>query len=166
MTKSKIAIAAAIALGVALPAAAQDFAVLRANRLGAPDKAGVEAQAKFYHDVLGLQVTGRLERPNTDPDFLEIFMKPGATPEEARQSTSPTLLLITTPKGSERFKDPVAHLMFSVKDAAAVVAKVIPAGGTVQKPAGPSANGNTAIFAVAFVLDPVGNRIELVQSKP
>ena len=63
-----------------------------------------------------------------------------------------------TPEGPAG--DPVMHVIFTVTDAAATAAAAKAAGATVAREA--TQYGTSGIF-IAFVVDPEGNRIELIQ---
>ena len=81
----------------------------------------------------------------------------GDTVDAARASSSPAIVVMQTP---ERAPDPIMHVIFTVTDAAATVAAVKAAGGTVERE--PTEYGNTGIV-ISIVLDPEGNHIELIQ---
>ena len=53
------------------------------------------------------------------------------------------------------------HLALGVPDAAATVERIRAAGGTITREAGPVKGGSTVI---AFVQDPDGYKIELIES--
>jgi len=158
MTSSKaILLAAALALAAAAPAAAQEMKIhLRSSKIGVPNVEDVHKAAAFYNKLLGLQEVRRQDRPE-DPKFFEIIMRFGATPAEAMAAPGPNITIVTT-TGNVKVNDPVAHLVFNVPDNAALVAKTVAAGGTIQRMPYKSASGSS----VAFVLDPSGNRVELV----
>jgi predicted enzyme related to lactoylglutathione lyase len=63
-----------------------------------------------------------------------------------------------TPEGPAG--DDVMHVIFTVTDAAATTATAKAAGGTVTREA--SEYASSGIF-IAFVVDPEGNHIELIQ---
>ena len=113
-----------------------------------------EALAKFYSTAFGMQETNRLQTQNGP----EVFLNFGATAEAARANTSPAVVIMQTPEGPA--SDPVMHVTFTVRDAAATAAAAKAAGGSVAREA--AQFGTSGIF-IAFVVDPEGNRIELIQ---
>lgn len=110
------------------------------------------ALAKFYETAFGLQEVNRL----TFPNGVEIFLNFGDTAEAAKANTAPQVVIMQ----GEPSKDPVAHLIFTVTDAAQTAAAAKSAGGTVEREPQPFGNTGTVI---GFVTDPAGNRIELIQ---
>ena len=141
----------ALALALAATAAAQAQVSLNSVRVLAKDS---EALGRFYGAAFGLKVTNRLET-QTGP---ELFLNFGATAEAARANESPAVVIMQTPEGP--VGDAVMHVIFTVTDAAATAAAAKAAGGTVEREA--SQYGTTGIF-IAFVVDPEGNHIELIQ---
>ena len=113
-----------------------------------------EALGRFYAAAFGLKETNRLQT-QTGP---ELFMNFGATADAARANERPAVVIMQTPEGPAG--DAVMHVIFTVTDAAATAAAAKAAGGTVTREA--SQYGNTGIF-IAFVVDPEGNHIELIQ---
>jgi predicted enzyme related to lactoylglutathione lyase len=63
-------------------------------------------------------------------------------------------------RDSDDFKDPIAHVIFNVTNMTATVAAVKAAGGTMAGDARPF--GDTGIV-IGIAIDPVGNRIEMIQ---
>jgi len=121
-------------------------------RVTAPDKAGVEQAAAFYAEVFGLREVRRLDQPT----FFEIFLNWGDTVEAAAASPAARIAVITS-------KEPIttaSHIVVQVADIRATVAKAEPAGGKVLTQ--PSAAATLPI-STAFIADPFGNRIELVE---
>jgi lactoylglutathione lyase len=141
-----------LAVVVALVAAAAQAQVsLNSVRVLAKDS---EALGRFYTAAFGLKETNRLET-QTGP---ELFMNFGATADAARANESPAVVIMQTPEGPAG--DAVMHVIFTVTDAAATAAAAKAAGGTITREA--SQYGNSGIF-IAFVVDPEGNHIELIQ---
>jgi len=132
-------------------AAAQAQVSLNSVRVVAKDAEGL---GKFYAAAFGLKETNRLQT-QTGP---ELFLNFGATAEAARANESPAIVIMQTPDGPAG--DAVMHVIFTVTDAAATAAAAKAAGGKVTREA--SQYGNTGIF-IAFVVDPEGNQIELIQ---
>lgn len=152
-----------VALGAGLAAACQhsgpapvamaDLAPRVMNaRVTAPDKAGVEKAAAFYAEVLGVREVRRLDQPT----FFEIFLNWGDTVEAAAANPAARIAVITS-------KEPIttaSHVVVQVADIKAVVARTESAGGKVLTQ--PSA-AVTLPISTAFIADPFGNRIELVE---
>ena len=141
----------ALLLALAAIATAQAQVSLNSVRVLAKDS---EALGRFYAAAFGLKETNRLQT-QTGP---ELFLNFGATAEAARANESPAVVIMQTPEGVAG--DDVMHVIFTVADAAATVAAAKAAGGTVEREA--SQYGNSGIF-IAFVVDPEGNHIELIQ---
>jgi predicted enzyme related to lactoylglutathione lyase len=151
MKRSIAGLAIAIVLACPLAASAQYGIAVRSVRVGAAD---VAKTAAFYQTVLGLKEVSRSQRP----DFLEIIMNFGATAEQAKASTGVKVVVISRPASAA--PDTVSHLIFHCPDVVAAVSRVTSSGGTIERAPSKSApSGST----VAMVLDPSGNRIELIQ---
>jgi lactoylglutathione lyase len=109
----------------------------------------------FYRDVLGMTLLRRHEYP--DGRFTLAFLGYGPESDQAA-------LELTYNWGTERYELGTAfgHVALEVDDAAAACAGIKARGGTVVREAGPMKHGTTVI---AFVQDPDGYRIELIQKK-
>ncbi len=112
------------------------------------------ALAKFYQAAFGMQEVNRI----VNPGGTEVFVNFGATVEAAKANKSPLMILFH--RESDDVKDPVPHIIIAVKDMATTVAAVKAAGGTMTGEPRPFGNGGPIL---GFAVDPVGNRIELVQ---
>jgi lactoylglutathione lyase len=112
------------------------------------------ALAKFYQAVFGMQEVNRV----VNPGGTEVFVNFGATVEAAKANKSPLMILFH--RDSDDVKDPIPHVIFAVKDMAAVVAAIKAAGGTIARDPRPFGDGGPIL---GFAVDPAGNRIELVQ---
>ena len=112
------------------------------------------ALAKFYQAAFGMQVVNRIQNPGG----TEVFVNFGESVEAAKANKNPLMILFH--RDSDDVKDPIPHVIFVVKDMAKTVAAVKAAGGTITGE--PRPFGNTGIV-LGFVVDPVGNRIELIQ---
>lgn len=136
---------------VASPMAhAQSKIAVRSVRLGAAD---VAKTAAFYQAVFGLKETQRIERQG----LFEVIMNFGDTVEQARTAATPKIVIINRPADAPA--DRVSHLILHCPDIQAVVDRVAPSGGSIERaPSKPATSGST----IAFVLDPAGNRIELI----
>lgn len=110
----------------------------------------------FYRDVLGMALLRRHEYP--DGKFTLAFLGYGPEAEQAA-------IELTYNWGVERYELGTAfgHVAVEVDDAAAACAEIRRRGGKVVREAGPMRHGTTVI---AFVEDPDGYRIELIQKKP
>lgn len=146
----------AIATAAVLLAAFATYAQVTLNsvRVGAKDS---EALAKFYQTAFGMQETNRLGS-KTGP---EVFLNFGATVDEAKANKSNPVVIMH--RDSDDIKDSVPHMIFNVKDMAGTVAKIKAAGGSMQ--GDPRPFGNTGMM-IGIAIDPVGNRIELIQQPP
>lgn len=124
---------------------------LNSVRVGAKDTA---ALAKFYQTAFGMQETNRINAPGG----AEIFLNFGATADAAKANKGEPIVI--THRDSDDLKDPIAHVILTVKDMNATVAAIKSAGGSMT--GDPRPFGNTGIV-IGIALDPVGNRIELIQ---
>src|SRR5262245_57290304 len=88
---------------------------LNSVRIGAKDTA---ALAKFYQTAFGMQEVNRIDAPGGP----EIFVNFGATIEAAKANKSEPLVIMH--RDSDDVKDPIAHVIFNVKDMAATVAAI------------------------------------------
>ena len=148
-----IILAAAAALLIAGTAQGQtqtQGVTLWAARVGAED---VEGTAAFYKAAFGMQEVDRLMFPSGEPEIILNF---GATLEEAQANTDSHIAIM--PREANDSEDPVPPLMLHVADIQATAQAVKDAGGTVYRE--PAAFGGASL---AFVQDPAGNRVELIQ---
>ena len=107
----------------------------------------------FYTRVLGMTLLRTTERP--DQKYSLAFVGYGSNPEQAE-------IELTYNHGVDRYELGTAygHIALQVPDAAAACERIRAAGGTVTREAGPVKGGTTVI---AFVQDPDGYKIELIQ---
>ena len=124
---------------------------LNAARIGAED---VVALAKFYQSAFGLQEVNRLEFPG----MLEIMLNFGDTVDAARANANAQIVIM--PRPSNQLEDPVPHIIFNVTDIAATVAAIKAAGGSMDGEPRPFGDSG---MVIGFVVDPAGNRLELIQ---
>jgi lactoylglutathione lyase len=112
----------------------------------------LERSVKFYTDILGMKETRRRDVP--EGKYTLAFVGYGDGPE----------VELTYNYGVEKYEQGTAfgHLAISVPDAAAACAAIKAAGGKVTREAGPVKHGTTVI---AFVEDPDGYKIELIERK-
>jgi predicted enzyme related to lactoylglutathione lyase len=112
------------------------------------------ALAKFYQAAFGMQEVNRIDTP-AGP---EVFVNFGATVDAAKSNKSEPIVLMH--RDSDDLKDPIAHVIFNVKDMAATVAAVKAAGGSMAGDPRPFRNTG---LVIGIVIDPAGNRIEMIQ---
>ncbi|ACB35180.1 lactoylglutathione lyase [Leptothrix cholodnii SP-6] len=111
----------------------------------------------FYTEVLGMQLLRTTHRPEQQYDLA--FLGYGGNPEQAE-------LELTYNHGVDHYELGTAygHVAIGVDDAAAtceaVRAKAAQLGGAITREAGPVKGGSTVI---AFITDPDGYKIELIQ---
>lgn len=113
----------------------------------------LERSLKFYTDVLGMQVLRRKDYP--DGRFTLAFVGYGPESEQA-------VLELTHNWDTAQYDlgNGYGHVALEVDDAYQACAEIERRGGRVVRPAGPMKHGTTVI---AFVEDPDGYRIELIQ---
>jgi predicted enzyme related to lactoylglutathione lyase len=141
--------AIAIFAAVLLAQTAQAQVALDSVRISAKDTV---ALARFYQAAFGMQEVNRIENKGG----TEVFVNFGETVEAAKANKNPLMILFH--RDSDDVKDPIPHVIFVVKDMAKTVAAVKAAGGTMTGDPRPFQG-----LVLGFVIDPVGNRIELVQ---
>jgi len=115
----------------------------------------LEASLAFYTGVLGMTLLRRHEYP--DGRFTLAFV--GYGPESAG-----AVIELTHNWDTPRYDlgGGFGHVALEVPDAAAACAEIRKRGGKVVREAGPMKHGTTVI---AFVEDPDGYRIELIERK-
>jgi len=134
-----------------LVSAAYAQVTLNSVRIGAKDTV---ALAKFYQAAFGMQETNRINATGGP----EIFVNFGATVEAAKANKSEPIVIMH--RDSDDLKDPIAHVILNVKDMTATVAAIKAAGGSMA--GNPTPYGTTGMM-IGIAIDPVGNRIELIQ---
>jgi predicted enzyme related to lactoylglutathione lyase len=145
-----ITLAGLLSAGVA---AAQESGIhVRSIRVLATDP---DALATFYKNAFGMSET---RRPADRPTFKEIALNSGSTVDLAKKSTTTPIVIATRPKDAPA--GAMASLILEVPDLEKAIASVTKHGGKLQRPAGKSAEG----LNFAFVFDPDGNQIELVNT--
>jgi lactoylglutathione lyase len=107
----------------------------------------------FYRDVLGMDLISRKDYP--DGKFTLAFLGYGRNPEQAE-------LELTFNWGVDRYDLGTAygHVAVGVGDIHAVCDRIRAAGGKITREPGPIKHGTTVI---AFVVDPDGYKIELIE---
>ena len=113
----------------------------------------LERSIEFYTQVLGMTLIRRSENP--EYKYSLAFVGYGSNPDHAE-------LELTYNHGVEKYDMGTAygHIALGVPDAYAACDKIKAAGGKVTREAGPVKGGSTVI---AFVTDPDGYKIELIQ---
>jgi len=112
------------------------------------------ALAKFYQTAFGMQEINRIDTP-AGP---EVFVNFGSTIDAAKSNKGEPIVLMH--RDSDDVKDPIAHVIFNVKDMAATVAAVKAAGGSMTGDPRPFRNTG---MVIGIAIDPAGNRIEMIQ---
>jgi lactoylglutathione lyase len=107
----------------------------------------------FYTKVLGMQLLRTTDRP--DQKYSLAFVGYGSNPAHAE-------IELTYNHGVDHYEIGTAygHIALGVPDAYAACEKIRANGGNVTREAGPVKGGSTII---AFVTDPDGYKIELIQ---
>lgn len=109
----------------------------------------------FYTEVLGMKLLRQSDNP--EYKYTLAFVGYGNNPDHAE-------LELTYNYGVESYDmgSAYGHLAIAVPDVAAACASVKAKGGKVTREAGPVKGGKTVI---AFVEDPDGYKIELIERK-
>jgi lactoylglutathione lyase len=107
----------------------------------------------FYTKVLGMKLLRTTDRP--DQQYTLAFVGYEANPGQAE-------IELTYNYGVDKYEMGTAygHIALGVEDAYQTCAEVKARGGNVTREAGPVKGGNTVI---AFITDPDGYKIELIQ---
>jgi lactoylglutathione lyase len=115
----------------------------------------LERSTRFYTDVLGMKLLRTTDRP--EQKYRLAFVGYG-------DESAHAVLELTYNYGVERYDlgSGFGHVAIAVPDAAAACNAVRTKGGKVTREAGPVKGGTTVI---AFVEDPDGYKIELIEHK-
>ena len=144
---------AACLLAASTVAMAQESGIhVRSIRVLATDP---DALARFYEKAFGMSET---RRPADRPTFKEIAINSGLTVEVARKATTTAIVIATRPKDAPA--GAMASLILQVPNLDKAIASVTVSGGALTRPPGVSAEG----LHFAFLTDPDGNQIELVEA--
>ena len=110
----------------------------------------------FYTRVMGMKLLRTADRPQQK--YSLAFVGFESNPDQAE-------IELTYNYGVDRYDmgGAFGHVAIQVDDAYATCLRIREAGGTVTRDAGPVAGGHTVI---AFVQDPDGYKIELIQREP
>ena len=113
----------------------------------------LDRSIKYYTDVLGMKLLRRKDYP--DGKFTLAFVGYGPETEHA-------VVELTYNWGTEKYDlgNGFGHIALEVDDAYKACADIKARGGKVTREAGPMKHGSTVI---AFVEDPDGYKIELIQ---
>ncbi|UUX94587.1 lactoylglutathione lyase [Aquabacterium sp. J223] len=113
----------------------------------------LQRSVDFYTNVLGMTLLRTSENP--EYKYSLAFLGYGSNPEHAE-------LELTYNHGVTRYEMGTAygHIAIGVPDAYAACDRIRAAGGNVTREPGPVKGGSTVI---AFVTDPDGYKIELIQ---
>jgi lactoylglutathione lyase len=116
----------------------------------------LDRSVKFYTELLGMKELRRRDVP--EGKYTLAFVGYGDEPSNA-------VIELTYNYGVEKYElgNAFGHLAIGVPDIKAAVEKVRAAGGKVTREPGPVKFGTTVI---AFIEDPDGYRIELIERKP
>ncbi len=115
----------------------------------------LEKSLDFYTRVLGMHLLRKNDYP--EGKFTLAFVGYGSETEQA-------VIELTYNWGVDKYElgTGYGHVALEVEDAYAACDKIRDAGGKVVRDAGPMKHGSTVI---AFVEDPDGYKIELIQRK-
>jgi lactoylglutathione lyase len=113
----------------------------------------LDQSIRFYTDVLGMQLLRRKDYP--DGKFTLAFVGYGPETEHA-------VIELTYNWGTDKYDlgNAFGHIALEVDDAYKACEDIKKRGGKVMREAGPMKHGSTVI---AFVEDPDGYKIELIQ---
>lgn len=115
----------------------------------------LERSIAFYTEVLGMRLLRRKDYP--EGKFTLAFVGFDAEEKSA-------VIELTCNWGVDRYEPGTGfgHIALAVPDAAAACAAIRARGGKVVREAGPMKGGSTVI---AFVEDPDGYKVELIERK-
>jgi lactoylglutathione lyase len=113
----------------------------------------LDRSIRFYTDVLGMKLLRKKDYP--DGKFTLAFVGYGPETEHA-------VVELTYNWGTDKYDlgNAFGHIALEVDDAYQACAEIKTRGGKVTRAAGPMKHGSTVI---AFVEDPDGYKIELIQ---
>jgi lactoylglutathione lyase len=110
----------------------------------------------FYTKLLGMKLLRTTDRP--EQQYTLAFVGYGTNPDHAE-------LELTYNYGVDKYDlgSAYGHIAIAVEDVAKTCEDIATHGGTITRAAGPVKGGTTVI---AFVQDPDGYKIELIERKP
>ena len=116
----------------------------------------LEKSIAFYKDVLGMSVVAHDEYP--EGQFSLVFLSYGKTKQD------PCIeLTYNWDRNSYNLGDGYGHIALQTENIYETCEKIRSAGGKITREPGPMKHGATVI---AFVEDPNGYKIELIEAKP
>jgi lactoylglutathione lyase len=109
----------------------------------------------FYTRVMGMKLLRKSDRP--EQKYTLAFVGYGTNPEHAE-------LELTYNYGVDKYDlgSAYGHIAIEVPDAYAACERIRSGGGAVTREAGPVKGGTTVI---AFITDPDGYKVELIERK-
>lgn len=109
----------------------------------------------FYTKVIGMKLLRTTQRPSEKYDLAFVGFE--GNPDQAE-------IELTYNYGTDHYEmgSAYGHIALGVPDAYAACERIKQAGGKVTREAGPVKGGDTVI---AFVQDPDGYKIELIQAR-
>jgi lactoylglutathione lyase len=115
----------------------------------------LERSIEFYTKVMGMNLIRRTERPEQKYSLAFVAYEQGNVSNQAE-------IELTYNHGVDSYELGTAygHIALGVKDLYKTCEDIRAAGGTITREPGPVQGGNTLI---AFVQDPDGYKIELIQ---
>jgi predicted enzyme related to lactoylglutathione lyase len=152
MRFARVMLAACVLSWATVAMAQQGGIHVRAIRVLATDP---EALATFYEKAFGMSET---RRPVNTATTKEIAINSGATPEIARKSKDTLIVIYTRPQNAPA--GAMASLILEVPSLEKAIESVKGNGGTLLRPPATSGEG----LHYAFLKDPDGNQIELVEA--
>ena len=115
----------------------------------------LERSIAFYRDVLGMQLLSRKDYP--EGKFTLAFVGYGKNPEHAELE-----LTHNWDTSAYELGNAFGHIALGVDDIYGTAERIRAAGGKITREPGPMKHGTTVI---AFVQDPDGYKIELIDEK-
>ena len=115
----------------------------------------LERSIEFYTKIMGMNLIRRTERPEQKYSLAFVAYEQGNVSNQAE-------IELTYNHGVDSYELGTAygHIALGVKDLYKTCEDIRAAGGTITREPGPVQGGNTLI---AFVQDPDGYKIELIQ---
>lgn len=110
----------------------------------------------FYTQAMGMQLLRKTHRPEQNYDLA--FVGYGSNPDHAEIELTYNYGVSSYELGSA-----FGHIAIGVPDVVATCVQIEQAGGTITRAPGPVKGGATMI---AFVQDPDGYKIELIERRP
>ncbi len=116
----------------------------------------LDESLKFYCEFLGMKLLRKKDYP--DGEFTLAFIGYG-------DESDNTVIELTYNWGKDHYSlgDAYGHIAIGVDDIYATCQEVGDRGGKITRQPGPMKHGSTVI---AFVEDPDGYKVELIQQKP